>query len=123
MAKIGAIQSYFGQTETNACPIPNVQSPPPPAITMAQCTPRRPTRMATRRTESSYCAAPISPTPAAKRCLLPGPMQRNPYLNFLREYRKKCCGLSAVETVRQGAKAWKELPKEERQRYIVEVCN
>ncbi|KAM7355633.1 uncharacterized protein ACRADG_001635 [Cochliomyia hominivorax] len=95
----------------------------------AQCTPRKPTRMA-RRVKSVCCPAPTtkttpttdSPPPkVAKRCQRPGPKQRNPYLNFLRDFRKRCCGLSPIETIRQGAKAWKSLSMEDRQRFIVEA--
>lgn len=55
------------------------------------------------------------------RCLRPGPVGRNPYFNFLRDYRKENCGMSAVETVRRGAAAWNSLPEEKRVKYIVEV--
>ncbi|XP_037823495.1 uncharacterized protein LOC119611850 [Lucilia sericata] len=129
VAKIGAIQSYFEKPNANVCE--NINAPPttvPTHITMAQCTPRKTTRMA-RRGRSAQCprACPTPTTPqsvaapAAARCLRPGPVQRNPFLNFLREYRKTCCGLTAIETVRQGAKAWKNLSNEEKQRYIVEA--
>lgn len=51
----------------------------------------------------------------------PGPVVRNPYLNFLRKFRKENCGLSPIETVRRGAQAWKNLSEEERLYYIKEV--
>lgn len=57
-----------------------------------------------------------TPTSGGK-CMRPGPMTRNGYLNFLREYRQKHCGLTAVETVRQGAFAWNKLSQEEKNRY------
>ncbi|XP_065362518.1 protamine-like [Calliphora vicina] len=94
---------------------------------MAQCPPvRRTTRMATRVRHAkcpTSCPTPTTqaPSSAPARCMRPGPVQRNPFLNFLREYRKTCCGLTAIETVRQGAKAWKALSKEEKQRFIVEA--
>ncbi|XP_005181509.1 protamine-like [Musca domestica] len=56
-------------------------------------------------------------TTSGGKCMRPGPMTRNGYLNFLREYRQKHCGLTAVETVRQGAFAWNKLSQEEKNRY------
>ncbi|KNC33107.1 hypothetical protein FF38_04700 [Lucilia cuprina] len=122
-------RSYFEKPNANVCE--NITAPPttiPTHITMAQCTPRKTTRMARRGKRVQCpraCPTPTTPQPtattAAARCLRPGPVQRNPFLNFLREYRKTCCGLTAIETVRQGAKAWKNLSNEEKQRYIVEA--
>ncbi|XP_065361672.1 protamine-like [Calliphora vicina] len=73
----------------------------------------------------------VCPRPSARRgrssrrsggrCLKPGPVGRNPYLNFLRQFRKQNCGLSPVETIRAGAKEWKRLNKEERLRFIKEA--
>ncbi|XP_073845283.1 uncharacterized protein [Musca autumnalis] len=51
------------------------------------------------------------------KCMRPGPLTRNGYLNYLREYRQRHCGLTAVETVRQGAMAWNKLSQEEKNRY------
>uniref|UniRef100_W8C5A7 Protamine n=1 Tax=Ceratitis capitata TaxID=7213 RepID=W8C5A7_CERCA len=50
-------------------------------------------------------------------CMRGGPITSNGYLNFLREFRKKCCGLSAVETVRQGAKLWNRLSCKQKDKY------
>lgn len=104
----------------------------PTQITMAECRPiRKTTRMARKgRVPECPTTRQISgskPTAISakntKKCMSPGPVQRNPFLNFLREYRKNNCGLTAIETVRQGAIAWKTLSKEEKFRYIVEVRN
>ncbi|XP_073848115.1 uncharacterized protein [Musca autumnalis] len=69
------------------------------------------------------CAAPNAATSsgAGGRCLRPGPVGRNPYLNFLREFRKSNCGLSAVETIRKGAEEWRKLPPEQKLKYIAEA--
>ncbi|XP_011189239.1 protamine [Zeugodacus cucurbitae] len=56
------------------------------------------------------------------RCMRPGPITSNGYLNFLREFRKKCCGMSAVETVRQGAKAWNRLSCKQKAKYRQMAC-
>lgn len=55
------------------------------------------------------------------KCMRPGPIGRNPYLNFLREFRKKCCGLTPTETIKQGARAWKKLPAAQKRLYIEKV--
>uniref|UniRef100_A0A034WRG3 Uncharacterized protein n=1 Tax=Bactrocera dorsalis TaxID=27457 RepID=A0A034WRG3_BACDO len=55
------------------------------------------------------------------KCHRPGPLMRNPYLNFLREFRKQNCGLTAVEIIKRGAQAWRAVPKEKRLRYIEEA--
>uniref|UniRef100_A0A023ECX1 Uncharacterized protein n=1 Tax=Aedes albopictus TaxID=7160 RepID=A0A023ECX1_AEDAL len=48
----------------------------------------------------------------------PGKTSRNPYINFLRDYRKKHCGLHPVEVIRQGACAWNRLSDQQRLPYI-----
>ncbi|XP_023297758.2 protamine-like protein 99C [Lucilia cuprina] len=54
---------------------------------------------------------------SAKRCMRPGPVTNNGYLNFLRDYRKQCCGMSPRETIRRGAQQWLKLSEEEREKY------
>lgn len=54
---------------------------------------------------------------SGRKCMRPGPVTNNGYLNFLREYRKKCCGLSAVETVVRGAEQWNQLSQAEKDKY------
>ena len=49
------------------------------------------------------------------------PAGRNPYLNFLREFRRTHAGLSAVETVKRGAVEWKNLDKNKKLQYIEAV--
>ncbi|XP_001656475.2 protamine [Aedes aegypti] len=48
----------------------------------------------------------------------PGKKSRNPYINFLREYRKKHCGLHPVEVIRKGAREWNCLNDKQRLPYI-----
>ncbi|XP_011181364.1 protamine-like protein 99C isoform X1 [Zeugodacus cucurbitae] len=56
------------------------------------------------------------------KCQRPsGTLHRNPYLNFLREFRLRNTGLSAVEIIRRGAREWKSMPKEEKLQYIEEA--
>lgn len=66
-------------------------------------------------------ASAEGPTTSGGKCMRPGPITTNGYLNFLREYRKKHCGLSAVETVRQGAAEWNKLSEQEKNRYTQQV--
>ncbi|XP_055845060.1 protamine-like [Episyrphus balteatus] len=55
---------------------------------------------------------------AAQKCMRPGKVTRNGYFNFLREFRKTNCGLSAVETVRQGAKKWRSMSQKDKSKFI-----
>uniref|UniRef100_A0A182F4F2 HMG box domain-containing protein n=1 Tax=Anopheles albimanus TaxID=7167 RepID=A0A182F4F2_ANOAL len=48
----------------------------------------------------------------------PGRKSRNPYLNFLREFRRQNYHLSAVEVVRRGAAHWRQLTEEQRLPYV-----
>uniref|UniRef100_A0A182S5Q5 HMG box domain-containing protein n=1 Tax=Anopheles maculatus TaxID=74869 RepID=A0A182S5Q5_9DIPT len=48
----------------------------------------------------------------------PGKTTRNPYLNFLRDYRRKNCHLSAVDIVRQGAEQWRQMTDEQKLPYV-----
>lgn len=84
---------------------------PPIMDTTEQCTPRR-----VRQTERGG-----NIPKRTGRCLNAGRISRNPYLNFLREFRKNSCGMTAIETVKMGAKAWKSLPKEKKLQYTEQV--
>ncbi|XP_023034536.1 protamine-like protein 99C [Drosophila willistoni] len=53
----------------------------------------------------------------AYKCQKVARLTCNGYLNFLREFKKKCCGLSPQEMVRRGARAWNELTCEEKEKY------
>uniref|UniRef100_A0A182M4M6 HMG box domain-containing protein n=1 Tax=Anopheles culicifacies TaxID=139723 RepID=A0A182M4M6_9DIPT len=48
----------------------------------------------------------------------PGKKTRNPYINFLRDFRQKNCHLSAVEIVRQGAEQWRRMSDEQKLPYV-----
>ncbi|XP_073810980.1 protamine-like [Musca autumnalis] len=63
------------------------------------------------------CSGEEGGSSSGGKFIRPGPLTRSGYLNYLREYRQKHCGLTAVETVRQGAKAWNNLSQEEKNRY------
>uniref|UniRef100_A0A1S4HEU6 HMG box domain-containing protein n=2 Tax=Anopheles gambiae TaxID=7165 RepID=A0A1S4HEU6_ANOGA len=48
----------------------------------------------------------------------PGKQTRNPYLNFLRDFRRKNCHLPVVEVVRQGAAQWRHMTDEQKLPYV-----
>ncbi|XP_017154724.1 protamine-like protein 99C [Drosophila miranda] len=43
-----------------------------------------------------------------------GPVTKNGYLNYLRVFKKKHCGLSPREMISKGAKAWNALTCEQK---------
>ncbi|XP_068140741.1 protamine-like protein 99C isoform X2 [Drosophila tropicalis] len=58
--------------------------------------------------------------PCAKKrvkCSKPGPIMNNGYLNFVRSFRRKHCGLKPQELIQQAARAWCNLPEEKKDRY------
>ncbi|XP_017482450.1 PREDICTED: protamine-like [Rhagoletis zephyria] len=80
-------------------------------------------KLSLRSTSKTNCVSKtaFNQTKAGK-CQRPrGPLHRNPYLNFLREFRQRNCGLSAVEIIRRGAKEWNNMAKESKLRYIEEA--
>lgn len=50
-------------------------------------------------------------------CQRPGPITNNGYLNFLRIYRQKHCGLKPRELVMRAARAWCRLPECKKENY------
>ncbi|XP_054730977.1 protamine-like [Anastrepha obliqua] len=57
-----------------------------------------------------------------KRCMKPGPVTANAYLNFLRSFRRKHCGLTPREAVKKGARKWCSLSPEAKRRYMRQAC-
>ncbi|XP_057659876.1 protamine-like [Diorhabda carinulata] len=60
---------------------------------------------------------------SGKRCIRPGPKTRNPFLNFLRDVRKRHCEWSITKIAIEGAKCWCRMPKHEKQKYYNEACS
>ncbi|KAM8715591.1 hypothetical protein ACLKA7_002612 [Drosophila subpalustris] len=61
--------------------------------------------------------------PACKpKCQNPGPVTNNGYLNFLREYRRKHCGLKPKDMVMKAARAWCRLPECKKDEYRRQAC-
>ncbi|KAH8295071.1 hypothetical protein KR018_006675, partial [Drosophila ironensis] len=57
-----------------------------------------------------------------KKCSKPGPVTNNPYLNFVRAYRKKHCGLKPNDLIRKAARAWCRLSEEKKDVYRRMAC-
>ncbi|XP_039966789.1 uncharacterized protein LOC120778836 isoform X1 [Bactrocera tryoni] len=72
-------------------------------------TPKPPSKTAFLKTRNGKCHRPS------------GTLHRNPYLNFLREFRLRNTGLSAVEIIRRGAREWRNMPKEDKLQFIEEA--
>ncbi|TMW43007.1 hypothetical protein DOY81_011913, partial [Sarcophaga bullata] len=78
-------------------------------------------RASTKRSSTKRAGTRRRRSGCRVRCMKPGPIVRNPYLNFLRKFRKENCGLTPVETIRRGARAWKSLTVSEKLSYIKEA--
>ena len=122
--KIGATKSLFQKTtNVDACKPPTVNTE------MKVCNKKSVTKRARRSTSKRRVGIKKRAGGTRRRhgggcsgrCMHPGPIVRNPYLNFLRKFRRENCGLTPVETIRRGAKAWKSLSIKERLDYIKEV--
>ncbi|XP_034486356.1 protamine-like isoform X2 [Drosophila innubila] len=82
-------------------------------------------RKAKPRAASKRSRAKCAPRKRSKRSCIqrkkkvckPGPVMNNAYLNFIREYRLKHCGLEPKELVRKAARAWCRMPDEEKEMY------
>ncbi|KFB39787.1 hypothetical protein ZHAS_00007153 [Anopheles sinensis] len=74
--------------------------------------------------DSKQSAQPMAESwgePSSRRNAMtcnPGRKSRNPYINYLREFRRQNCHLSAVEVVRQGAERWRKMTDEQKLPYI-----
>lgn len=56
------------------------------------------------------------------KCHKQGPVTRNPFFNFLRDYRKKHCGKTAVQIARDGGKEWRSMSEQQKEQYIKSAC-
>ncbi|XP_020801338.1 protamine-like [Drosophila serrata] len=56
------------------------------------------------------------------KCSKPGPITNNGYLNFIRSFRRKNCGLMPRELVSKAAKAWNCLPEKTKDKYRRQAC-
>ena len=114
---------------------PKYQVPCVPCTPMASSKSRQetPTKSSKKkRTPRSVLAKPVrdrrtATKPKAKimekekapkmRSCRPGVYTRNPFFNFLREFRKMHCGLKVTEIAKQGAIEWRKLSAERKISY------
>lgn len=62
------------------------------------------------------------PCPKKMKCQKPGPVTNNGYLNFLRAYRRKHCGLKPKDLVMKAARAWCRLSECQKDYYRRQAC-
>ncbi|CAH1986853.1 unnamed protein product [Acanthoscelides obtectus] len=57
-----------------------------------------------------------------KSCHRQGPITRNPFLNYLRRFRKKHCKWRVTRVAVEGAKCWCKMSRRDKQKYYAEAC-
>lgn len=57
-----------------------------------------------------------------KKCHKSGPKTNNPFLNYLRVFRKKHCNWPITKIAVEGAKCWCSMSKEDKARFYREAC-
>lgn len=72
----------------------------------SSCHPRRRSRSRKRSPCSPRRRRP-SPCGMKRSCYREGKITNNPFLNFLRQYRKTHCGLSIIQIAKKGAQEWR----------------
>ncbi|KAH8291281.1 hypothetical protein KR054_010324 [Drosophila jambulina] len=73
--------------------------------------------------QDKACGKPKRKPACAKgKCSKPGPLTNNGYLNFIRTFRRKNCGLPPRELVSKAAKAWNSLPENVKDKYRRQAC-
>lgn len=91
-----------------------IQQPPPPPMCcttdLKECAPNPP------KTKKHHTIKEIR---EQNVCFNQGEYTRNPFFNFLREYRKTHCGLTIVEQAIQAGAEWRCMTNEEKCRYVV----
>lgn len=58
-----------------------------------------------------------------RSCCRPGKLTRNPFLNFLREFRKAHCDWCPTKIAVEGAKCWCRLTECQKQKYRQQACS
>lgn len=79
--------------------------------------------MAPAKKKSNSKAAAKSKTKPLKtmKCYKEGIHTRNPFLNFLRKYRKEHCGLSIIDIAKRGGEEWRKMSECEKCPFIMEA--
>ncbi|KAH8353612.1 hypothetical protein KR084_012166 [Drosophila pseudotakahashii] len=82
----------------------------------------KPRKSCAARQRKAACSKPRRSPCAKPKCSKPGPVTNNGYLNFVRSFRKKHCGLKPQELIIEAAKAWSKLSEEKKDRYRRMAC-
>nr|XP_017007108.2 protamine-like protein 99C [Drosophila takahashii] len=82
----------------------------------------KPRKSCAARHRKAACSKPRRSPCAKPKCSKPGPVTNNGYLNFVRSFRKKHCGLKPQELIIEAAKAWSKLSEEKKDRYRRMAC-
>ncbi|XP_037936892.1 uncharacterized protein LOC119671891 [Teleopsis dalmanni] len=56
------------------------------------------------------------------KCMKIGPPTSNPYLNYLRYFKQRNCGLKPREVVKRAARCWCRLPPDKKRKYKLQAC-
>ncbi|XP_030241874.1 keratin-associated protein 10-11-like isoform X2 [Drosophila navojoa] len=100
------------------CPKPRKRCPKP--CCPKPCCPKRKKRCCAK--PRPCCRKPRPRCTKRVKCQKPGPITNNGYLNFLRAYRRKHCGLKPKELVMKAARAWCRLPECKKDYYRRQAC-
>lgn len=88
----------------------------------SSCDPKpKKTRAKPKASPKKACSAKKPKKPKKTSCK-PGPIMNNGYLNFVRAYREKHCGMKPRELIRRAARAWCRLSEEKKDKYRRMVC-
>lgn len=77
-------------------------------------------KRAPKRHKSRKCGK--SSKKSKKNCARPGPVIRNAFFNFLRDFRRQRCGKPMTSISKEAAKKWKCMSICKRSKYIKEAC-
>lgn len=59
--------------------------------------------------------------PKKIKCYREGRITRNPFFNFLRQFRKERCGLTILQIASQGAQQWRAMNICDKCLYVTQV--
>lgn len=101
---------------------------PPPPLSPSNSNPTTNLECdSTSSTPDAECTTPtkrrhtIKEIREKKICFEPGDYTRNPFFNFLREYRRTHCGMTIVEQAVNAGVEWRRMKKQEKCKYYVQT--
>lgn len=100
-----------------------IQSPPPPDLNTSTVQPvcEQPDADVSKATKIPPKRHTIKEIREKNICFNAGEYTRNPFFNFLREYRQKHCGLTIVEQSKRAGAEWRRMTSAEKCKYVVEI--